>query len=280
MVYQGEVGGKFVAVAGRRLGSRPALGRIFLPGRLRNFFFLLVFFSVYVVAAQGFAQQPVATDSRIKTFIYSPSEVFPLVVHYGYQPSIEFATGEEVEVVSMGKSYAWEFESTGGRLFLKPLEPDSHTNMTVITNKRTYQFDLWSRNPEEGADEELIYVVRFYYPDVDMDGPRPVVDTRRFIPNVAVEKGAAPGYNFNYTYTGPDAVAPVKLFDDGKDTYFSFSNNNAILPHIFLLDEEGKESQLSYRRKGEFIVVDGIKKRFILRLGQDMVCIFNESLGG
>ena len=31
-------------------------------------------------------------------------------------------------------------------------------------------------------------------------------------------------YNFNYTFSGPDEIAPVKVFDDGEFTYFEFRN--------------------------------------------------------
>lgn len=31
------------------------------------------------------------TDSRIKTYIYNPNEVYLLVLHYGFQSHIEFA---------------------------------------------------------------------------------------------------------------------------------------------------------------------------------------------
>ncbi|MDJ1407606.1 MAG: hypothetical protein MRQ13_04430 [Candidatus Midichloria sp.] len=44
--------------------------------------------------------KPIATDSRIRTFVYSQNEVFGIVVHYGYQTNIEFADGEEIQTIS------------------------------------------------------------------------------------------------------------------------------------------------------------------------------------
>ena len=32
---------------------------------------------------------PISTDSRIKTLIYNPNEIFRIVVHYNFQTSIE-----------------------------------------------------------------------------------------------------------------------------------------------------------------------------------------------
>lgn len=114
------------------------------------------------------AAVPITTDNRIKTYIYNENEVYLVVVHYGFQTNIEFAIGEEVETISVGDSYAWKVTPVGRRLFIKPLEENIHTNMTIITNKRTYQFDVVSKTAENSeVDKELAYVIKFYYPEVN-----------------------------------------------------------------------------------------------------------------
>ena len=35
--------------------------------------------------------------------------------------------------------------------------------MTIITNKKTYQFDLVSKELESGDEKDLVYVVRFQF---------------------------------------------------------------------------------------------------------------------
>lgn len=107
----------------------------------------------------------ITTDNRIKTYIYNPNEVYLLVLHYGFQSHIEFAKGEEIQTISLGDSYAWKISPLANRLFIKPLEKNMRTNMTIITNKRTYQFDIVSKELSLDEDEkDLVYVVRFYYP--------------------------------------------------------------------------------------------------------------------
>jgi type IV secretion system protein VirB9 len=44
------------------------------------------------------------------------------------------------------------------------MEKNIRTNMTIITNKRTYQFDIVSKELEDENDKDLVYVVRFQYP--------------------------------------------------------------------------------------------------------------------
>lgn len=121
---------------------------------------LIVIFSLIVNA-----DEPITTDSRIKTYVYNENEVYPLVIFFGYQTSIELAKGEELTSISLGDSYAWNVSPVGRRVFIKPLEENMHTNMTLLTNKRAYQFDLFSKKPEATFDKELVYVMRFYYPE-------------------------------------------------------------------------------------------------------------------
>ena len=104
------------------------------------------------------------TDKRIKTYVYSPNEVYLLVLHYGFQSSIEFAKNETIDTITIGDSYAWKITPLGNRLFIKPLERDMRTNMTIITNVRTYQFDIVAKDLENDEEKDLVYVMRFQYP--------------------------------------------------------------------------------------------------------------------
>lgn len=142
-------------------------------------FFTSVFF--LFVATTSFAAIPITTDSRIKTFVYNENEVFPITVHYGYMTSVEFAKNETIHTIAPGNGYSWKFIQDGRRLFIKALEGAAHTNMTVITSKRTYQFELESKDPSEMVDEQLVYVVRFYYPDELLKEPKAVVNTNPFM---------------------------------------------------------------------------------------------------
>lgn len=130
---------------------------------VRIFLTMLLIFvcSARVVLGDDIA---LTTDNRIKTYFYSPNEVYLLVLHYGFQSSIEFAKGENIETVTLGDSYAWKITPLGNRLFIKPMERDIRTNMTIITDKRTYQFDIVAKELEDGDERDLVYVIRFQYP--------------------------------------------------------------------------------------------------------------------
>jgi type IV secretion system protein VirB9 len=107
-----------------------------------------------------------SVDSRIKVMTYSPDDVHRYTGYYGYQANIEFAEGESVDSISMGDTTAWQIIPAGRRIFLKPMEDNSTTNMTIITNMHDYHFDLFSKKLDDKYLKDLVYVLRFYYPEV------------------------------------------------------------------------------------------------------------------
>ncbi|MDA9163322.1 TrbG/VirB9 family P-type conjugative transfer protein [Rickettsiaceae bacterium] len=125
---------------------------------------ILAFSASWSAYASYEDDMPLTTDSRIKTYIYSPNEVYLMVLHYGFQSSIEFGKNESIETITLGDSYAWKITPLGNRLFIKPMERNIRTNMTIITNKRTYQFDIVAKELEDGNEKDLVYVMRFQYP--------------------------------------------------------------------------------------------------------------------
>ncbi|MBN8827179.1 MAG: TrbG/VirB9 family P-type conjugative transfer protein [Sphingobacteriia bacterium] len=111
--------------------------------------------------------QTAKADSRIKTFVYDESDIYKIVVHKGFQTTIELARNEEIETISLGSPYAWTITPVGRRIFIKPHQENIHTNFSIITDKHTYNFEVLSKEPEYEIDDQLAYVVRFYYPDID-----------------------------------------------------------------------------------------------------------------
>ncbi|WP_202149555.1 TrbG/VirB9 family P-type conjugative transfer protein [Candidatus Sarmatiella mevalonica] len=121
--------------------------------------------SFFLIVLTLFAVPKVsAADSRIKVYTYSKNQVYLLTLHYGFQSSIELAKGEEVMTITLGDNFAWKITPVDNILFIKPMERNIRTNMTIITNKRVYQFDLVSEDLEPGKEENLVYVIKFCYP--------------------------------------------------------------------------------------------------------------------
>lgn len=245
---------------------------------------------------------PVTTDSRIKTLVYNPNEVFELKFYYGYQSFIEFSDNEEIEMISIGESFAWRITPAGKRLFIRPLEVAAHTNMTIITNKRTYHFDIKSGEYDGREDEDLVYTVRFYYPQLNQPLPIPPQlaipvspkinpEIKRPIPsgtvaqkltdkNILALTGNPTGFelNFDYSIAGKaDDIMPLKIYDNGNETMLKFANDNMIVPHISSVDIFGSETKQRYILRDDHVVIPGTYRQISLRLGGALLCIYNNT---
>lgn len=230
------------------------------------------------IAFSGAAQaarepRPIKIDHRVRTIIYQPDEVYIYTGHYRYQTSIEFAKDETIQTISMGDSTGWMMNPAGNRLFLKPIEQDATTNMTLITNKRTYLFELHARDTDDINDPQMTFILRFIYQDEgDLQTVGSGLDS---VPTLDIAENPQK-YNFSYTISGPEATAPLRIFDDGEFTYFQFRDKNTEVPAFFWVDGQGNESLINYRTRGDYIVVERVATRFTLRHGNDVVCVFNE----
>lgn len=102
-----------------------------------------------------------SSGSRVKELVYGESNVYVIRTKYGYQTNIVFDPKEEIQTISVGDRSLWQLIPAGHRLFIRPMSEDISTNMTLITNKHSYEFDLKSVSRR---NESNIYVARFTYP--------------------------------------------------------------------------------------------------------------------
>lgn len=241
--------------------------------------FILFLIVTFLAINSAYASQLprfLGTERKFRSYIFNPNDVYRYLGHYTYQGFIEFESDETISTISMGNPSLWLFEHLGNRLFLKPVgEDNSETNMTVITNKRVYHFELLAKEATGISDKNLIFVVKFVYPDEQdkniVKFPKVPESDEPDLRNLAL-------YNFNYKYTGEPAIAPIRVFDNGEFTYFQFSSRNAEIPAIFTVDAEGFESLVNFRAAGDYIIVERVSPQYTLRNGSDIVCVYNSNL--
>lgn len=213
-------------------------------------------------------------DHRVHVIQYQPDQVYRMDGHYRFQSAIEFEKDEEIKTISMGDSTAWMLNPSGNRLFLKPVENDATTNMTLITNKRVYLFELHAHETDDIADPKMVFIMRFSYNHYNADGG----DSGSYLDGVPEQDliDNPSKYNTDYTISGTDEIAPIKIFDDGEFTYFQFHDINAEIPAFYWVDSDGNDNIINYRTRGSYIVIERVASRFTLRHGNYVVCVFNE----
>lgn len=210
------------------------------------------------------------SDYRIKEVIYRENDVIPIHGAAFTTTQIKFSDKEEILDIEGGDTSAWMVtyhSELPNMVFVKPALLHSNTNMTVITNKHAYYFQLISDRKLEGAKEKNTYALQFKYPEVLVN---------RAPLNSAASKIKEPKVlNTAYRFSGSTQLVPRHVFDDGKFTYFELSTNGAV-PAIFAVDDgSGKESTVNTRREGKYIVVQRIAPQFTLRQGSLSTSVFN-----
>ncbi len=231
---------------------------------------LTVLVGLALAAGAGAHAQPSGqgyTDPRIRTIFYDPDKVVPLKAYFGYQMMIQFGADERIENVAIGEGSTWQVtpNKDASLLFIKPLEHAARTNMTVVTDQRSYLFELSARSVGEARDGDMTYVVRFTYP------PPPVAIAAAPQPRTLPPERR----NTAYTYTGARELLPSLVFDDGRLTYFRWPENT-VRPAVFAVGLDGAESLVNYSYHDGYEVVEQTAPRFQLRDGKTVTTVINE----
>ena len=115
--------------------------------------------------------EPGAADARIRVVTYNPRNVVRLNTFFGVSTHIKFSETEQIKDVAVGDDLAWKVIPRGNNMFIKPTAKEGDTNITVVTNKRIYQFVavvLNEKNQKAAwANRDLIYSLSFRYSDDD-----------------------------------------------------------------------------------------------------------------
>ncbi|SFF87647.1 type IV secretion system protein VirB9 [Novosphingobium sp. CF614] len=221
-----------------------------------------------------------ADDDRLVEHTYSDKEVVRIEGKAGIQAAIAFGDGESIENVAVGDSQTWQItpNKRADLLFVKPLEAAARTNMTVITNRHTYFFDLVA-----SPKAKPLYMLRFTYKD-------PKKDTGKAAPRIDAAPGAALAeldpaeqalaagdpselpadpttLNFAWKRTGSARLLPSRVYDDGNATYLLWPEKSAV-PAILVQNEKGEEGPINYAVRGTTIVISEVPRKIILRAGR------------
>lgn len=217
---------------------------------------------------------PGARDARVRVVGYEAEEVYRLPAFVGYQVHLQFAPEEHFVGLASGDVEGLSFVAEGAHLFLKPKVARVATNLTVLTDRRTYQFEYSAvaHRPDPAA-EDVIYSLRFSYPAAPaVDLPKPIEPELR--------AGAASRLkNFEYAYAGDAALQPVAAWDDGVQVHLRFAAR-AELPALFVRGADGAEQLVNVAVEGEEVIVQRLAEHLIVRRGPLAGCIVNRAFGG
>ena len=212
-------------------------------------------------------------DGRVRVARYNAEEVYRLQGYVGYEIDLQFEAGETFVGLGAGDVEGLSFVAQDNHLFLKPKAGRVGTNLTVLTNRRHYQFDYTAsgRHPDP-AQGDVIYALRFTYAPVSAADAAARIEKQLETPNLRVR-------NIDYWYCGHSALKPVAATDDGVHTRLRFGAR-AELPAIFARNDDGSESLLNFSMDAGDVVVHRVARQLIVRRGRLSGCIVNKGFNG
>ncbi|UXN57769.1 P-type conjugative transfer protein VirB9 [Phyllobacterium zundukense] len=226
-------------------------------------------------------------DSRVRFVEYQPYNITRIVGTLRSSVQVEFAADEEIAHVALGNSVAWEVAPAGNILFLKPRENQPVTNISVVTTQRdgstrSYQMELTVRDGPVGAGQNTYFYVKYRYPADEAKRRRLEAAARAQAAQASAADrvlGLHEAYgprNWRYSAQGSQALEPQAVYDNGKVTTFAFVGNQE-MPAIYMENSDGTESLVPKSIDGNLVLVHAISRKFILRRGGDVLCVFNEA---
>jgi type IV secretion system protein TrbG len=218
---------------------------------------------------------PVARENRIVRYTYSPDVIFRVFTRPTLHTHIELGEDEGLkEKPVLGDTLEWSASGGPRNLYIKPRHDGIETSMTVVTNKRVYQFQLIAGKAEDGKQQPLFQKVSFDFPDreaeikmrLDADLARETAETDRLNAQIVAPNTDPASLNFNYEIQGEATFKPTAVYNDGKFTYLRLPNIQDA-PAVFLLDAAGNPSLINYKIKDNLIIVERVAKSLLLKIG-------------
>lgn len=203
-----------------------------------------------------------SVDPRSATAHYQAGQVYKIYTQLRRVTLITLAEGERFVDFKAGDTESFVFADTdgGNAILVKPVISGAVTNGVIVTNRRFYLVEL-----HESSKRRPHYAVSFTAPQ----------ESRGSSPQIA---GVLPK-RYEVASKSKDAqISPIRVWDDGKKTYFEFGPD-APSPSIYRADANGREYIVNARSNGTQIAVGRRSDRWVIRYGDEFVCIQNGDLG-
>lgn len=217
-----------------------------------------------------------ASDDRIRELDYDPRAIVRLDGCFGFQTMLKFGPGEHIENVGIGDASRWLVvpNKRADILFVKPAFVESHSNMTVATDRRTYNFELVAAPTAACRRGHVVYTLQFRYPHEPEPTPPPAAPA---VASAPAEAEPAPAQrNSAYTFSGARNNVPQRVFDDGQRTWFRWAEGSAT-PAVYAVSADQSEIPVDFVTRGDYLVADRVAPAFILRRGNEVAVLYNDA---
>ena len=191
-------------------------------------------------------------NPRLQSIRYAEGERVLLTALPQSALTVVLEPGEQIQQVVLGAQTGYQIRVSAERdsFAVLPEAGAPETDLTVRTDRRSYEFDLRTGNGLLAA-----YVVTFEFGD-DIAFEEP--------PALAKPSGPV----WTYRLKGDDAVRPQMIVDDGTRTWITFGNEQS-LPAVFAIGPNGKEQVVNGYMRGSDYVIDRVHAELIFRIDKE-----------
>src|ERR687887_2927512 len=114
-------------------------------------------------------------DRRIRYVTYDPDDVVEIDAVAGVVTHIVLEPGESYVTHAFGDGKAWDFAVKANHCFLKAVATNADSNLTIVTDRRSYHFSLKLLTAPGAAPT---FEIAFRYPDTQARKRRDEVQHR------------------------------------------------------------------------------------------------------
>lgn len=236
------------------------------------------------LAHSEIAATPLPGDTRLVVFSYDQHNTYHILARPKSVTDIQFSSEERIKALALGDTIQWEVAKTtdGQHLFIKPKAERIQTSATIITDKRSYQLLLSSGS----IDGKWYQRVTWEYPDLILldetkkaeAADRESAEQSRLSSQVVSSGMPLDTVNFSYNIDGEAPFKPVGVMDDGKFTFIRMPQQIQELPALFLIDADRDAELINYVVRGDYLVVQRLFERVLLKIGKQEVRVTNAKL--
>lgn len=206
--------------------------------------------------AEGALYQIYVAPGRVTDIVLQPEEKLA-----GAGP---VAAGDTTRWV-IGDTESGSGDARRVHILVKPTRPDLRTNLVINTDRRTYHLEL------RATPSTYMAAVSWRYPADEARAAAALAEARRLAEAEAqAAQTPAPAIlNFAYRIVGRARWRPIRVYDDGRQTFIEFPASVAQgdMPPLWV-GAPGRALELvNYRVHGQRMIVDCLFETAELRLG-------------
>ena len=219
------------------------------------------------------------TGGKDGSVVFTFGETLPVVVCRPLRVCVlQLEQGEEIiDIPRCGDTAQWAIspskpdERRPPHIYIKPLDSGLTTNLTVVTDRRTYMVELKSRN------DKYTPMISFRYPENERRAWQAYLaeqerQEEQKQHNNRIRAGKisfdAEDLDFNYSIEGDARWKPARVFNDGVKTYIKMPKVMKMYEAPVLLTvNDGKEALVNYRLHDDLFIVDQLFDRAVLLSG-------------